>query len=340
MSDDRQEPPAGEHDDDRTRPLPAAADRPEQPQPAQPAAEPDQTAPIKRPASPDETAPIDRAVPARPAESPDQTMPIDRSAGTQPGPPADRTARIPAEASTPPSWSGRAEVRPPRPAEPSGEWYVEEQGGPRWWLPILWGVLALLFAGLLGGALWLVLSQQDQDRDDPRSTRHSRQPVPPAPHRPVHLHLGGADQRDAEQPADHHRAGPGAGATAHRPAAGHRRGVAGPARPVLPGGVPPVGAAARNCGGHRAGGGHAGVDRRRGGVGHLCGRPLDRGDPDDAERHGDEHALTGAHHIRRRAPTRPRPASAMVRPKIPDQNSEWRMSVAVCPAGAASVRSS
>ncbi|WP_406073909.1 PASTA domain-containing protein [Micromonospora sp. NBC_01638] len=170
MSDDRQEPPAGEHDDDRTRPLPAAADRPEQPQPAQPAAEPDQTAPIKRPASPDETAPIDRAVPARPAESPDQTMPIDRSAGTQPGPPADRTARIPAEASTPPSWSGRAEVRPPRPAEPSGEWYVEEQGGPRWWLPILWGVLALLFAGLLGGALWLVLSQQDQDRDDPRST--------------------------------------------------------------------------------------------------------------------------------------------------------------------------
>ncbi|MEV4117460.1 PASTA domain-containing protein [Micromonospora sp. NPDC049645] len=110
MSDDRQEPPAGEHDDDQTRPLPPPAD--------------------------------------------------------QPGTPADRTAPIP------PPWSGRAEVRSPRPDD--GEWYVEEQGGRRWWLPILWGVLALLLAGLLGGALWLVLSQQDADRDDPGST-----PSPP-----------------------------------------------------------------------------------------------------------------------------------------------------------------
>ncbi|MCG5442178.1 PASTA domain-containing protein [Micromonospora sp. NIE79] len=147
MSDDRQEPPAGEHDDDRTRPLPPAADRPEPTQPA-PAA-----------ADPDETAPIDGTVPARPDLSPDQTMPIDRSAGTRPGPPADRTAPIP------PSWSGRAEVRSPRPDDAGGEWYVEEQGGRRWWSPILWGVLALLLAGLLGGALWLVLAQQD-DRDD------------------------------------------------------------------------------------------------------------------------------------------------------------------------------
>ncbi|MGC4744997.1 PASTA domain-containing protein [Micromonospora sp. DT201] len=118
MSDDRQEPPDGEHDDDRTRPLPPAAGRPEPTQPARSAAEP------------------------------------------------DKTARIPAE----PSWSGRAEVRPSRPAEPAGEWYVEEQGGRRWWLPILWGVLALLLAGLLGGALWLGLSKRDDDRDDPGST--------------------------------------------------------------------------------------------------------------------------------------------------------------------------
>ncbi|MFE9193223.1 PASTA domain-containing protein [Micromonospora sp. NPDC007208] len=115
-------------------------------------------------ADPDETAPIDRTVPARSDLSPDQTMPIDRSAGTRPGPPADRTAPIP------PAWSGRAEVRSPRPDDPAGEWYVEEQGGRRWWLPILWGVLALLLAGLLGGALWLVRSQQDDDRDDPGST--------------------------------------------------------------------------------------------------------------------------------------------------------------------------
>ncbi|MBM0279555.1 PASTA domain-containing protein [Micromonospora tarensis] len=146
MSDDIEEPPAGEHDDDRTRPLPPAADRPE-PQPVRPAVDPD------------ETAPIDRAAPARS----DQTMPIDRAADTRPGPPADRTTQLP------PPWSGRAEVRSPRPADPAGEWYVEEQGR-RWWLPILWGVLALLLAGLLGGVLWLVLAEQEDDRDDPGST--------------------------------------------------------------------------------------------------------------------------------------------------------------------------
>ncbi|MET7959976.1 PASTA domain-containing protein [Micromonospora zamorensis] len=173
MSDDRQEPPAGEHDDDRTRPLPPA-DRPEPPRPARPAPAPDETAPMTRPAAPDETAPIDRTEPAGPALSPDQTMPIDRSAGTPSGAPSDQTRRFPAETPspppTPPPWSGRAEVRPPRSAEPAGEWYVEEQGGRRWWLPILWGVLALLLVALLGGALWLVLSNQQEDRDDPGST--------------------------------------------------------------------------------------------------------------------------------------------------------------------------
>ncbi|MET8352751.1 MULTISPECIES: PASTA domain-containing protein [unclassified Micromonospora] len=131
---------------------------------------PDETAPIDRAASPDETAPIDRAA-SGPAASPDQTMPIDRSALTQPGTPPDRTAPMPAERATPAPWSGRAEVRAPRPAEPSGEWYAEEQGGRRWWLPILWGVLALLLAGLLGAALWVVLAAQNDDGDgDPGST--------------------------------------------------------------------------------------------------------------------------------------------------------------------------
>ncbi|RLP90985.1 PASTA domain-containing protein [Micromonospora sp. CV4] len=198
MSDDRQEPPAGEHDDDRTRPLPPTAGRPEPSPPTGPAtptaaspdetmpidraASPDETAPMDRAASPDETAPMDRAASgptaspdqtapmdraaSGPAASPDQTMPIDRSAQTQPGAPVDRTARMPAERATPAPWSGRAEVRAARPAEPSGEWYAEEQGGRRWWLPILWGVLALLLAGLLGAALWVALAAQNDDRDD------------------------------------------------------------------------------------------------------------------------------------------------------------------------------
>ena len=89
----------------------------------------------------------------------DLTRPLPADAD-RPGPPADQTAPIP------PPWSGRAEVRSPRPDDSAGEWYVEEQGGRRWWLPILWGVLALLLAGLLGGALWLVRDQQEDDRND------------------------------------------------------------------------------------------------------------------------------------------------------------------------------
>ncbi|WP_410810564.1 PASTA domain-containing protein [Micromonospora sp. 067-2] len=216
MSDDRQEPPSGEHDDDSTRPLRPAGDRPEPPRPAEPAtspraASPDETAPIDRTvpvgptassdetmpidrsastrptASPDETMPIDRSASTRPTASPDETMPIDRSASTrptappdetmpidrsasgQPGTSADRTAPLPPERAAPP-WSGRAEVRTPRPAEPAGEWYAEEQGGRRWWLPILWGVLALLLVGLVGAAVWVVLAAQDDDPDEPAGT--------------------------------------------------------------------------------------------------------------------------------------------------------------------------
>ncbi|MDG4806983.1 PASTA domain-containing protein [Micromonospora sp. WMMD1120] len=166
MSDDRQEPSADEHDDDRTRPLPPAAARPESPGTGpEPPARPESPgtgpgSPAVRPAAgPDATAPIDRAAPAEA----DQTVPIDRRAGTRPAAPADRTAQIP------PAWSGRAEVRSPAPTDPAGEWYVEEQGR-RWWLPILWGVLALLLAGLLGGALWFALAGRDDDTDDPGST--------------------------------------------------------------------------------------------------------------------------------------------------------------------------
>ena len=104
-----------------------------------------------------ETRRVDRTAPI------DETRPIDRTS------PADRTAWLPAERSTPAPWSGRAEVRPPRPSEPAGEWYAEEQPSRRWWLPILWGVLALLLAGLLGTALWVVLTAQD-DRSDPGPT--------------------------------------------------------------------------------------------------------------------------------------------------------------------------
>ncbi|TDB70688.1 PASTA domain-containing protein, partial [Micromonospora sp. KC723] len=73
-------------------------------------------------------------------------------------------------------WSGRAGVPPPRPsdyAEPM--WYGEEQGGTRWWTPILLGILALLLLGALGAGIWLALRATDERDDAPAP--------PPAPTR-------------------------------------------------------------------------------------------------------------------------------------------------------------
>ncbi|MER7333271.1 MULTISPECIES: PASTA domain-containing protein [unclassified Micromonospora] len=150
MSDDRQEPPAGDSSAgpepaDRTQRLPG----PEGPQPA--------------------------------GDDATRSMPVDRTA------PLDRTAAMPPERSGPAAWSGRAEVPPPRPADPreAAEWYAEEPGGRRWWLPILWGVVALLLLGLLGVGLWLALQSADDDpavpglSPSPSVTRVS--PTTPAP---------------------------------------------------------------------------------------------------------------------------------------------------------------
>ncbi|MEH1099467.1 PASTA domain-containing protein [Micromonospora sp. CPCC 205561] len=153
MSDDRQEPPAG--DDDRTRPLP----------PPGTGREPvDRT---QRLPGPDERAPG--------ADDATRQVPTDRTA------PMDRTAAMPPERSGgPAAWSGRAEVPPPRPADPrEAEWYAGEQGSRRWWLPILWGVIVLLLLGLLGVGLWLAL--QSTDDDDPGGPQPSASATRPSP---------------------------------------------------------------------------------------------------------------------------------------------------------------
>lgn len=130
MSDDRQEPPAGGHEGDETRPLPRPGD------------EGDETRPMPRPGE----------------EPDDRTRRLPGPA--EPSGPADATAPLPPER----PWSGRAEVRP-RTAEyrePTAEWYAEDQGGRRWWSPILWGILVLLLLALLGVALWLVSNAEDE----------------------------------------------------------------------------------------------------------------------------------------------------------------------------------
>ncbi|GGS02258.1 hypothetical protein GCM10010169_53790 [Micromonospora fulviviridis] len=187
MSDDRQEPPAG--DPDATRALP----------PDRSGADPDATraVPPDRPGEP-EDADATRAMPHGPAGGADadaiRAMPAGRTgAGGTGAEDAEATRAMPAagDATRPmprgdggagarrpidatrqepvsPAWSGRAGVPPPRPAgypEPGTEWYTEEQAGRRWWMPIFLGVLALLLIALIGLGVWLALRAADRDAE-------------------------------------------------------------------------------------------------------------------------------------------------------------------------------
>ncbi|MCZ7426507.1 PASTA domain-containing protein [Micromonospora sp. WMMA1949] len=153
MSDDRQEPPAG--DADATRALPPDPDA-------------DATRAMPRNAAEEDV----EATRAMPRDAGDATRPL-------PGGPAEPGGPgRPLDATTPQApvgaWSGRAGVPPPRPAgypEPGSDWYGDEQAGRRWWMPILLGVLALLLLGLIGVGVWLALRAADRDSD----------PGPPVP---------------------------------------------------------------------------------------------------------------------------------------------------------------
>ncbi|MER7460476.1 PASTA domain-containing protein [Micromonospora sp. NPDC126480] len=146
MSDDRQEPPAG-GPDESTRSWSDPGDATE---PA------DRTQRLPHPED-------------RPAGDETRALPADRTA------PLDSTAPLP-PAGGPPAWSGRAGVPPPRPSEyrETTDWYAEDQGGRRWWSPILWGVVILLLLGALGTGLWLALNAGDDEPTGP-------EPSPSAP---------------------------------------------------------------------------------------------------------------------------------------------------------------
>ncbi|MET8834460.1 PASTA domain-containing protein [Micromonospora sp. NPDC004540] len=181
MSDDRQEPPAG--DPDATRALPpdrsgAGPDATRATPPDRPFAEDaDATRAMPREPAGGEDVDATRAVAREPAGAEEaeatRAMPAAGDA-TRPLPRGDggAGARRPVDATRPepvsPAWSGRAGVPPPRPAgypEPGTEWYSEEQAGRRWWMPILLGILALVLIALIGVGVWLALRAAERDAE-------------------------------------------------------------------------------------------------------------------------------------------------------------------------------
>ncbi|ADU05622.1 PASTA domain-containing protein [Micromonospora aurantiaca] len=181
MSDDRQEPPAG--DADATRALPPDADATRAMPRDASGHDADATGAMPRDAA-GHDADATRAMPRNAAEEDvEATRAMPRNAGdaTRPlpgGPAGQGGSRRPLDATTPQepvgAWSGRAGVPPPRPAgypEPGSEWYGDEQAGRRWWMPILLGILALLLLGLIGAGVWLALRAADRNSD----------PGPPVP---------------------------------------------------------------------------------------------------------------------------------------------------------------
>jgi hypothetical protein len=104
----------------------------------------------------------------------------------RPAPGVDQTAVLPPM----PAWAGRAEVRPPgaggvRQAVPPDEWQDYGDGGRRWWLPIVLGILGLLMLGVLGAGVWLIMRTQN-DKPAPAasataSVRPSQTSASPSP---------------------------------------------------------------------------------------------------------------------------------------------------------------
>jgi len=66
------------------------------------------------------------------------------------------------------AWSGRAEVRPPRPGDydSTPDWSTERPSEPRgrWWMPILIGIIGLILIALLGWGIWLIFQAQSKNK--------------------------------------------------------------------------------------------------------------------------------------------------------------------------------
>lgn len=137
------------------------------------------------PTEPAQTQPF--TGPLRPQAGPDETQIVgpgvdpERTRALGPRPQSDPTRWQPGQ---PGAWSGRAGVPPPRPAAGTAEpaAWDEEYGAPSgrpWWIPIVIGLVALLFLGMLAVAFWL-LSEYGR-RDAPMQPSPSATTAKPSP---------------------------------------------------------------------------------------------------------------------------------------------------------------
>jgi len=166
MRDDQDDPAGGPQDADAGSPDDGTPPEPERTQPL--------TRPLGPPVGPEETQVVGYGT------DPDRT----RALGPQY--PADPTRWQPSQ---PPAWSGRAGV-PPRPATGPAEpvaWDEEYAvpGGRPWWTPIVIGLVALLFLGVLTVAIWLLIESNRRNASvepSPSPTTATPSPTPtPSP---------------------------------------------------------------------------------------------------------------------------------------------------------------
>ncbi|WP_229076751.1 PASTA domain-containing protein [Actinoplanes sp. DH11] len=142
----------------------------------------------ERPPERDETRPMESVDPIPPAPGgepgADETHPMDPVApmdpvtGTRPAPAADATRIQPSGGPRSDDrdnaiWTGRAEVRPPRPGtefyETPGDWAepVRDETQSRWWAPIAVGSAALVLLGLLGFGIAVIVQNTGEEPATP-----------------------------------------------------------------------------------------------------------------------------------------------------------------------------
>jgi hypothetical protein len=145
----------------------------------------------ERPPEPDETRDMPASDETRDMPAADETRADETEAdGTRPMAPVDRTTEPRPRSATEtariqPSggprsddredgiWTGRAEVRPPRPGSEYYEtdWADDRQEEPgRWWAPIAVGSAALVLLGLLGYGVAVIVQSSGGESETPATT--------------------------------------------------------------------------------------------------------------------------------------------------------------------------